>query len=318
MRSLFVFVALASCQVTLGNPVQCGVPQYPVRKTPPNGNRVVGGWEAQAHSLPWTVRLVTFLDDNLTMAAHCGGSLIQMKPGNGTDMVLSASHCFFDPENFAWFPVSRVYALVGIHNHRNKNEQSRRVLKAKSLICDRKFAEVKHAEDIALIQLAEMVPYTDKTRPICLPEKDEELTPGKECFVSGWGVTSETGPGSDVLLMVHVKALENSKCFRQVYRDIVFCAGHLEGGKDACEGDSGGPLFCEVDGKYVQYGIVSQGDGCARRNLPGEYTKLSKFIGWLEDNVKTMQGYDKGPVVKTAKFFCKTGITFHETSSNTD
>lgn len=38
--------------------------------------------------------------------------------------------------------------------------------------------------------------------------------------------------------------------------------------KDACYGDSGGPLVH----KGALLGIVSTGEGCARKNFPGIYT----------------------------------------------
>ena len=53
------------------------------------------------------------------------------------------------------------------------------------------------------------------------------------------------------LLQVEVPLLSNSECnslFKlaaledRVEEDIWVCAGYREGGKDACEGDSGGPL----------------------------------------------------------------------------
>ena len=51
------------------------------------------------------------------------------------------------------------------------------------------------------------------------------------------------------------------------------CAGEKSGGKDSCQGDSGGSLYIQetVDSKikYVSVGIVSYGDSCGLINKPG-------------------------------------------------
>lgn len=50
-----------------------------------------------------------------------------------------------------------------------------------------------------------------------------------------------------------------------------FFQGKLEGGKDTCQGDSGGGLyvFDSNINKYVIVGITSYGDGCGQTGKPG-------------------------------------------------
>ncbi|GAB5581710.1 kallikrein-8 isoform X1 [Prionailurus iriomotensis] len=65
--------------------------------------------------------------------------------------------------------------------------------------------------------------------------------------------------------------------------DTMVCASVREEGKDSCQGDSGGPLVC--DGSLQ--GIISWGqDPCAVTRKPGVYTKVCKYVDWIQ---KTME-----------------------------
>ncbi|UYM15583.1 S1 family serine peptidase [Endozoicomonas euniceicola] len=78
--------------------------------------------------------------------------------------------------------------------------------------------------------------------------------------------------------------------------DSELCAGNVLHKKDACYGDSGGPLFQNKinpkTGEAEAYliGIVTHGDRCAKRQKPGVYARLSHFEHFgrciLEDGVE--------------------------------
>ncbi len=65
--------------------------------------------------------------------------------------------------------------------------------------------------------------------------------------------------------------------------------GEIEGGKDSCQGDSGGGLFVqdEIDKKkkFITAGIVSYGDGCGTINKPGIYTRTFHYLDWIKKNM---------------------------------
>lgn len=61
---------------------------------------------------------------------------------------------------------------------------------------------------------------------------------------------------------------------------LQICAG--AGGIDSCQGDSGGPLVARTwENGPVQIGVVSWGLGCARKDSPGIYSRVSAYSGWI-------------------------------------
>ncbi|RZC18442.1 Trypsin domain containing protein [Asbolus verrucosus] len=60
-------------------------------------------------------------------------------------------------------------------------------------------------------------------------------------------------------------------------------------GKDACLGDSGGPLLCE--NSKIIIGIVSMGKGCALANVSATYTKVESYLDFIEETIQTEGGY---------------------------
>lgn len=81
---------------------------------------------------------------------------------------------------------------------------------------------------------------------------------------------NEDGPLPDVIQHVDVPIITNNEC-EKMYKnagyieeipDMFICAGISKGGRDSCEGDSGGPLtMVDHDGRSYLVGIISWGIG---------------------------------------------------------
>ena len=112
--------------------------------------------------------------------------------------------------------------------------------------------------------------FSDKVQPICLPDSTVCLPTGTKCAATGWGVTDKFATQiPDELNEVGVKIIEKDICenihsdYKNQLSPEMVCAGYKEGGKDACLGDSGGPLACQTgpNGPWMLYGITSWGIG---------------------------------------------------------
>lgn len=52
------------------------------------------------------------------------------------------------------------------------------------------------------------------------------------------------------------------------------------------QGDSGGPLACQDSSVWKLVGATSWGNGCADRNRPGVYTRITQSLSWIRQEME--------------------------------
>ena len=125
--------------------------------------------------------------------------------------------------------------------------------------------------------------------PACYPSPGEDYAGQTDTEIVGWGGVEEGGGVTEVLRKSQVVPVTNSECGgvmgAERISENMICAGTA--GTDTCQGDSGGPLTTRAQGDtaYSVIGITSWGDGCARPGTYGVYTRLSRYLGWIQDQL---------------------------------
>ncbi|KAM9346899.1 transmembrane protease serine 3 [Symphorus nematophorus] len=255
----------SSGKVTTLKCLECGSrPRYA-------SSRIVGGNISKPGQFPWQVSL-HFSSEHL-----CGGSIITSR------WILTAAHCvygFADPSMWA--------VHVGLTEQPVNGAQS---LAVEQIIYHARYRPKGLDYDIALMKLATSLVFNGFVEPICLPNYGEEFKEGTMCWISGWGATEDEGETSVVLRSAVVPLLSTKTCNQpEVYQGFIsswmICAGYLEGGTDSCQGDSGGPLACEDSSLWKLVGATSWGIGCAVRNKPGVYTRITQSLSWIRQQME--------------------------------
>uniref|UniRef100_A0A182QE06 Peptidase S1 domain-containing protein n=1 Tax=Anopheles farauti TaxID=69004 RepID=A0A182QE06_9DIPT len=152
--------------------------------------------------------------------------------------------------------------------------------------------------DIAILRLSGTVNLgtTPTIATACLPVTSFV---GSRCWVSGWGKNDfVSGAFQSIPKEVDVPIVASSNCQTALRTTRLggnfvldttsfICAGG-ELGKDACTGDGGSPLVCNLNGRWYVAGLVAWGIGCGANGIPGVYVNVASYIPWIQSTVATL------------------------------
>jgi trypsin len=230
--------------------------------------RIIGGDEAVEGRYSYAVSLQ---DKN---GHFCGGSLI------APDVVLSAAHC----------AGGKYKAVIGRHDLDTDDGEEIDVA-----------IEMSHPDyDDYLTDNDFMLLFLSRstTEDVELVKVNSDVVSvGEDVTVMGWGnMHPDRDMPADELMEVEVSIISNEECDdssgkidgdKENYHDQItenmVCA--KDSGEDSCQGDSGGPLVIRSASGDVQVGVVSWGIGCAHKDFPGVYARVSAQYDWIRTNV---------------------------------
>lgn len=247
-------------------------------------DRIIGGSAVANDDYSYTVSLQD------QWGPFCGGSLL------AKDIVLTAAHCKQEKE----FKI-----VVNRRDSSDESEGEEITIPPENQIVHPKYDEWRTNYDFMIIKLPKRTTETVQLVKV----GNYHLPSATPVTVVGWGVT-RGGQMSDQLMEVEVNVVSNEVCeaaegyiggydfyvfgteyniggtaasYEDMLTDKMMCAA--DNGEDACQGDSGGPLVYKSHKGHLQVGIVSWGHGCADKDFPGVYAKVSAEYDWIRKMV---------------------------------
>ncbi|XP_041980785.1 serine protease snake-like [Aricia agestis] len=223
----------------------------------------------------------------------CGASIISEK------FLVTAGHCSRSPRDPKISNQDPEIVRIGVKDLGDKAKFYPKDVKISRIIRHPSYKPPKQYFDIALLEVENRIGFDANVQPACLWNLGTGTIRNK-VVASGWGATEAAGKTTTTQLQVGDLDLVADNTCNELLRprcshrwcglqDHQVCAGKLDGGVDACKGDSGGPLQFKIElpasvkGRmYYLVGVTSFGFGCARANSPGVYTRVSSFTDWIE------------------------------------
>ena len=197
----------------------------------------------------------------------CGATYIG-RNGSGEHYVLTAAHCVENTQGDY---------IVAFGKARRSEYTFDDVVFVErvSIAPGYRFGQVS-PNDIAVLRVSGQ---PNATRSI-MASSNTDASTGEVVLISGFGRT-ESGASSDRLLSADTRVISTSQCrqwFSNVNSSQICILDNVGRRQNACNGDSGGPLFRT---NATQVGLTSFGRGGCPTSAPAVYTRISAFRSWI-------------------------------------
>ncbi|RWS00931.1 chymotrypsinogen B2-like protein, partial [Dinothrombium tinctorium] len=249
--------------------------------------RIIKGVDARPGEVPgyamltmtYCVRWLPFL----CSTSLCGGSIWDK------NTIITAAHCVVD--SYKTSLKSKITVCIGAYERTNPNDKKKCYIASNSYVYPMYFFNQSY--DFAVVKVDQGMDVPDltsdgygSTDTFCPPEENVNYR-DYICRIAGFGIWKrETQMTAPILQVAPMTILPNEEC-RKVFPTVTECQICVQGeaGETACNGDSGGPLYCfkSKGAPYHVIGATSFGIKTCPENGVVVYTKVACYLDFIRD-----------------------------------